>query len=527
MDLRLYIQGKAYLRGNMSRIVEGPVALIVLDGWGLRDERMHNGIALANTPTYDALVQKYPFTQLEASGEAVGLPAGQIGNSEVGHTTIGIGTVLYQDLVRIGKDIESGEFAHRDALQQAFAHVKENKSTLHIIGMLSPGGVHSHEDHFLAMIDAARQAGVEHVVVHPFLDGRDSPRTIGTESLKKLETLVHQVGHCVIGSVTGRYFAMDRDTNWERTNKAFEAIFNGKAEHVYDTSVSPSQIIQERYHQQMFDELMEPMVFQNAHGKTQEVHDNDAIVFTNFRKDRAKQLASRIVQQANDRNLCFVTMTNYGSEFPALVMYGPEEVHATLGGAISQSGMKQAHIAETEKFPHATYYINGGKQEPYAGEEDIVLPSRKDVKTHDEAPEMRAKEICDVALEKLHGVDFLFINFANPDMVGHTANELAIISAVETVDRQLARLVPAILEKKGAVLLIADHGNAETIVDPITGEPHTAHTTNPVPCLFVHDTYHPDLRRDVPGLKDVAPTVLQLLGVEIPESMTGASLIMG
>jgi len=510
----------------MARLVQGPVLLVVLDGWGLREEQVHNGIALAQTPHYDQAVQSYSFTQLQASGEAVGLPEGQIGNSEVGHTTIGIGTVLYQDLVRIRKDIESGEFAKRDALQQAFAHVREHDSVLHVIGMLSPGGVHSHEEHFTAVLDAAKSAGVKKVVVHPFLDGRDSPRTIGVESLRKLEALVGNLGNCVIGSVTGRYFAMDRDTNWERTNKAFDAIFEGKAEHIYETSVLPSQMIQRHYHAEVFDELMEPLVFQDADGRTQQVRDNDAIVFTNFRKDRAKQLSTRIVEQAKDRNLCFVTMTNYGSELPALVMYGPEEVKETLGGVISRAGLKQVHIAETEKFPHATYYINGGKQEPYAGEEDVLIPSRKDVRTHDQAPEMRANEICEAALSRLHGTDFLFINFANPDMVGHTANEPAIITAVETVDRQLGRLIPAVLAEHGAILLIADHGNAEVIVDPVTGEPHTAHTLNPVPCVLIHESMRPKLRNDAPGLQDVAPTILHLLGLPAPESMTGTSVIM-
>lgn len=509
----------------MPRMVQGPVVLVVLDGWGLREEQVHNGIALANTPNYDAAVKTYPFTQLQASGEAVGLPEGQIGNSEVGHTTIGIGTVLYQDLVRIRKEIESGEFAKRDALQQAFSHVKDNGSTLHVIGMLSPGGVHSHEDHFTAVLHAAKSEGVEKIVVHPFLDGRDSPRTLGVESLKRLESLVQELGGCVIGSVSGRYYAMDRDTNWDRTNKAFEAIFDGKSEHIYENSISPSQIIQQQYHQEIFDELMEPMVFQNDQGHAHQVRDNDSIVFTNFRKDRAKQLSTRIVEQAKDKNLCFVTMTNYGSEFPALVMYGPEEIKETLGGVISRAGMRQVHIAETEKFPHATYYINGGKQEPYAGEEDVLLPSRKDVKTHDQAPEMRAKDICDAALDRLHSTDFMFINFANPDMVGHTANEPAIITAVETVDEQLGRLIPAILKEHGAVVLIADHGNAEVMVDPVTGEPHTAHTLNPVPCILIHESLRPALRNDAPGLRDVAPTVLQLLGLEAPESMTGTSVI--
>jgi 2,3-bisphosphoglycerate-independent phosphoglycerate mutase len=508
----------------MSRKITGPVVLVVLDGWGLREETANNGVALAKTPFYDELAQSYPFTQLEASGEHVGLPQGQMGNSEVGHTTIGAGCVLYQDLVKIGKDAMAGAFTSNPAFTQAFTHVKERKSQLHVIGLLSAGGVHSHEDHLIEVMKAAKKAGVEKVVVHPFLDGRDTPKTAGVESLRKLEEVVASTEGCAIGSVIGRYYSMDRDTNWDRTDKAFNAIFNGEAEHVYDTAVSPSQVIKDWYHQEIFDEHMEPMVFKTATGPL-EVKTGDAIIFTNFRKDRTKQLSQKICSVKEDKDLCFVTMTDYGKEIQAHVAYTPEEVQATLGGVVAAAGMKQVHIAETEKFPHATYFLNGGRQEPYEGEQDVVLPSRKDVKTHDEAPEMKAKEICDAAIEHLDKTDFMFINFANPDMVGHTANQKAILIALETVDRELKRLTAAVLKLNGALLVIADHGNAETMVDPVTGEPHTSHTTNPVPCILVANTYHPELRHDEPGLKDVAPTILDLLGLRKAESMTGETLV--
>jgi 2,3-bisphosphoglycerate-independent phosphoglycerate mutase len=326
-----------------------------------------------------------------------------------------------------------------------------------------------------------------------------------------------------IGSVMGRYFAMDRDTNWDRTDKAFKAIFSGEADHIYDTSLKPSQIIQEWYRKEKFDEHMEPMVFQTPEGAL-EVKDSDAIIFTNFRSDRAKQLSLKIAEVAEDKDLCFVTMANYGKEIHAIVAYTPESIEWTIGRVVSEAGKTQVHIAETEKYPHATYFLNGGRQEPYAGEEDVLIPSRKDIKTHDEAPEMRAKEICDAALAHLSQTDFMFINFANPDMVGHTANEPAIITAVETVDRELSRLVEGVLQLGGALVIIADHGNAETMRDPQTGEPHTSHTINPVPCILVGDTSVKKLRTGG-GLRDIAPTVLELMGVQIPKEMTGKKLM--
>ncbi len=508
-----------------QRLIKGPVLLVVLDGWGLREEQVHNGVALAETPWYDHLIKTYPFTQLQASGEAVGLPEGQMGNSEVGHTTIGAGCVLYQDLVRISKDAESGALGSNQAFTQAFDHVKKNQSQLHILGLLSAGGVHSHETHLMATIKAAHAAGIEKIVVHAFLDGRDTPKTAGLESLRKLEQLDSELNTCVIGSVTGRYYAMDRDTNWDRTDKAFNAIFQGETEHVYDSSVKPSQIIQEKYQQQIFDEHLEPLVFKDGNGQAFEVKTGDALIFTNFRKDRTRQLSSKICAQKEDLDLCFVTMTDYGKEVEALVAYKPEEIQTTLGEVVAKAGLKQTHIAETEKFPHATYFLNGGVEQPYEGEEDVLIPSRKDIKTHDEAPEMRAQAICDAAIERLASTDFMFINFANPDMVGHTANEEAIIIALETVDRELKRLTEAVLKHDGALLVIADHGNAEMIVDPITGEPHTSHTTNPVPCILVANNFQSNLRHDEPGLRDVAPTILQLLGLIQPEAMTGTSVI--
>lgn len=504
--------------------VNGPVAVVVLDGWGLAEASEHNGISSAATPVMDRLEKEYPHTTLEASGEAVGLPAGQIGNSEVGHTTIGAGCVLFQDLVRISKDVEGGAFEKNEAFMKAFEHVKQNNSQLHVLGLLSAGGVHSHEIHFFAVLKAAQKYGVKTIIVHPFLDGRDTSKTAGATSLEKLEVLVDELGGCDIGSVSGRYYAMDRDTNWDRTEKAFKAIFEGQAESVYDTSISPSQIIREKYHSDQYDEHLEPMVFKAKNGEVMEVKDNDAIIFTNFRTDRTRQLSKLICDKSTEKNLLFVTMTEYGGDVSALVAYKPEHVQTPLAAVIAEAGLKQVHVAETEKYPHVTYFVNGGLAS-LPGEEDVLVPSRKDVKTHDQAPEMKAKEICEEAVKRLDKADFFFINFANPDMVGHTANPQAIKVAVETVDRELGKLVAAVLEKDGAVLVIADHGNAEQMVDPVTGEPHTAHTTNLVPCILVHNTYHPQLRKEA-GLKDVAPTALDLLGLKQPLSMTGSSLVL-
>lgn len=501
-----------------------PVALVVLDGWGIEQAHEHNGIHLAQTPNFDRLSNEYPYTELHASGEHVGLPDGQMGNSEVGHTTIGAGTVIYQDLVRISKDAQNGEFKNHPALQEAFNHAKSNNSQLHIMGLLSSGGVHSHEDHFFELMRAAKESGVGTIVLHPFLDGRDTSPKGGIDSLAKLEELCKKLGACSIATIAGRYYAMDRDKNWDRTDKAFQAIFEGKAEHYLDPDNSVIEAVQQSYDRGIFDEHIEPIVIRH-NGQPLTIKKNDAIIFTNFRTDRTKQLSQKIADLIEEYNLCFVTMTDYGKDINSIVAYEPVSIEATLASAIDAASLKQAHIAETEKYPHATYFLNGGKEDAHPNEEHVLIPSRKDVKTHDEAPEMMAKEICDAALERLETNDFLFINFANPDMVGHTANKEAIITAVETVDRELGRLTDAVLERDGCVVVIADHGNAERMIDPETGEPHTAHTTNLVPFILVSKDLKNITLKSEGGLKDVAPTFLALLGLSIPNSMTGRSLI--
>lgn len=514
-----------------------PVVLVVLDGWGIEEAHEHNGIAHADTRNFDRLALEFPYTELEASGEAVGLPEGQMGNSEVGHTTIGAGTVVYQDLVRISKDAKDGKFAENVAIKQAIDHVNEHKSQLHIIGLLSPGGVHSHEDHFIEVIYAAKKLGVKHIVLHPILDGRDAAPTAGLAAMKRLEA----VDDVTIATVMGRYYAMDRDNNWDRTDKAFNAIFDGKAHYYLNPNETPIQAIQRFYDEGTYDEHIEPIVLH--HGEVCQacnddypgsehfiadplkVQTNDAIIFTNFRTDRTRQLSQRIMDNVQTHNLCFVTMTHYGNGVDSIIAYEPQDIMSTMASAIAEAGLTQAHIAETEKFPHATYFLNGGKEEPHENEEHVLIPSRKDVKTHDEAPEMKAKEICDAALERLATNDFIFINFANADMVGHTAKREAILTAVHTVDRELGRLTDAVLKQNGTLLVIADHGNAERMIDPETGEPHTAHTTNLVPCILITNNAKAKKLIKGGGLKDVAPTILSLLDVPKPESMTGQTLI--
>lgn len=507
----------------MNKGNKHPVILIVLDGWGIRKEKEHNGIALSNTPNFNYYRTHYSYTTLQASGNAVGLPAGQMGNSEVGHTTIGAGKVYYQDLVRITDEINSNKIASNEAFLKVFSHVLSRNSHLHVIGLLSNGGVHSHEDHFIATIKLARQQNVQSIILHPFLDGRDSSTTSGVQSLKKLEAFIQDDPCISIGSIMGRYYAMDRDYNWDRTAKAFHAIFNGQADSVYQRSVLASQILLERYQKQMYDEHIEPIVFTDENGKALEVQSSDGIIFTNFRKDRARQLSIKIGEYVNDSDLCFVTMTDYGSEVTATCAYKPDSIENTLGSIVADAHLSQVHIAETEKYPHVTYYFNGGREKPFDGETDILIPSRKDVKTHDQAPQMRVREITDAAINSLQNNDFLFINYANADMVGHTANENAIIAAVESVDQQLGRLVEETLKANGTLLIIADHGNAELMKDPETLEPHTAHTCSPVPCILISEKYRKKLRGNG-GLQDVAPTVLKILGLSQPSSMMGTSL---
>ena len=495
------------------------IILIVLDGWGYRKESKDNAIAEASTAFFDSLWNNYPHALLEASGLAVGLPEGQMGNSEVGHTTIGAGRIVNTDLVRIGKAIENNEFAKNPAFAELFNHVKNNDSVLHVQGLLGIGGVHSHTDHLYAFLKAAKASGVKKIALHLFTDGRDTAPQSAYGYLSELEIFLKDLGIGFIASASGRFYAMDRDNNWDRLEKAEDALFECKGNICAERK--PSEIVKELYNKGIFDEHIEPIVFVDENGKSYPIKDNDGVFFFNFRADRARMLSKKVCDKAEGCNILFVTLTQYDKNFNCLVAFPPEAIETTLGNEISKAGLTQVRIAETEKFAHATYFLNGGREEPYAGEKRILISSRKDVKTHDMAPKMRAEEIADKAIEEIkNGTDFIFINFANADMVGHTANREAIIIAIEELDKQLKRIVDSAKDKNAIIFITADHGNAEINIDPKTGEKHTSHTISPVPLIITHK----NLKLHNGTLADIAPTILQSFGIEISKAMTGRAL---
>lgn len=499
-----------------------PVALIILDGWGYRPETKDNAILAAKTPVFNRLWQEYPHALLTASGEAVGLPEGQMGNSEVGHTTIGAGAPVLTELVRIDHAIASGEFAANPAFQTIFNHVKNNGSTLHIIGLISDGGVHSHQNHLIAFLQAAKTAGLTQVAIHAFADGRDTAPQSAARYLKELEQAIAYAGIGFIASVSGRLYAMDRDQNWERVGKVTDALFECKGNVCQLTQ--PSIYLSELYKQGKVDEKLEPIIFADKDGQTYKLNEGDGVFFFNFRADRARMLSAKIAEKAAKANICFVTMTEYDPDLPAIVAYPPQKPVATLAQVISQAGLTQAHIAETEKFPHVTYFFNGGREEPWPGETHELVESRKDVLTHDLAPEMRAAEVAAKAVEAIKNrKDFVLVNIANPDMVGHTANVPAIITALEATDAALGQIIEAIEKVEGVAIITADHGNAELNCDPETGEPCTSHTTNPVPVIITD----PAVKAHDGTLADLAPTVLAYLDLPKPEDMTGHTLLEG
>lgn len=492
------------------------VALIVLDGWGHREDSTDNAVHAAKTPFFDYLWEKYPHNLLEASGLAVGVPEGQIGNSEVGHTTIGAGTIINSDLVRINKSISDGEFGSNTAFQKMFEHVKNNDSIVHALGIIGKGGVHAHSEHLFAFLKASKESGVKDVAVHAFTDGRDAAPYDGIENIKELQKIIEEVGIGHVASVSGRYFAMDRDKNWDRLEKVEDIIFECKGN---ICQLDPEEEIERQHKEGKTDEHVEPFML-----KESPIKDGDGVFFFNYRADRARMLSERIVNRYDTEKIYFVTMTEYDNKLDANVAFPPKYIETTLAMEVSQAGLRQVHIAETEKFPHATYFLNGGREEPHDGEEHVMLQSNKHVKTHDEAPEMQAEGIADAAVDAIKNkkVEFTFINFANPDMVGHTANVPAIITALETVDRELKKVVEALDEVGGVAVIIADHGNAEVNVDPDTKEKHTAHTLSKVPVIVTKEGF--SLKNDK-GLSDVAPTVLELLELDKPKFMTGESLL--
>lgn len=497
-----------------------PVVLIILDGWGYREEKEHNAIFQAKTPFFDYLWNNFPHNLISASGESVGLPMGQMGNSEVGHITIGAGKIIDTDLVRINKASENGEFISNHAFVKLFDHVKNNNSTLHIQGLIGPGGIHSHSDHLKAFLKAAKDYGVEKIAIDAFTDGRDTPPQSASLYLKEIEDIIDDLGIGFIATASGRFYAMDRDNNWDRLKKAEEAIFECKGNICKNRK--PSEVVKELYQKGVLDEHLEPIIFLDDKNDAYPIKNNDGVLFFNFRSDRARMMSRKILEKSSEMNLCFITMTEYDKEFDCLVAFPSIEIEATLASEISKAGFTQVHIAETEKFAHATYFLNGGKQDAHKNEKHILLESHKDIDTHDQKPEMRAEAIADKAIEEIkNGTDFIFINFANSDMVGHTANVPAIIRAVEEVDKQLERVVKAIEESSGIAFVTADHGNAELNIDLETGEKHTAHTINLVPAIITKK----GLTLRSGGLSDITPTIFKIMSINQPKSMTGSSLI--
>lgn len=484
--------------------------LIVLDGWGHREDKKDNAIALAHKPNFDRLWKEFPHNLLDASGLAVGLPEGQMGNSEIGHTTIGAGKIIDTDLVRIQKSIDAKDFDNNPSFKDLFDFVKKNNSVLHVMGLLSNGGVHSHENHLFEFLRAAKRANVPKVAIHIFTDGRDTPPTDSIPSIERLNKVLDEVDNAYIASISGRYFAMDRDNNWDRVKKTEEAIFECKG-NVCDGDII--EYIKNIHSTGKSDEHIEPFVcFKD--GKKYPLKEKDAVLFFNFRSDRARMLTKILI----DKKVKVTTMTKYADDFDVNIAYPEIKIETTLAKEISKAGLTQAHIAETEKFPHATYFLNGGVEKPHEGEIHIMLDSRKDVPTHDLAPKMRAHDIASKAIEEIEkGTDFIFINFANPDMVGHTANVKAIVEAIEEVDRELGRIMEA-LKGKGIAFITADHGNAELNME--NGKPHTAHTTNKVPAIITDKNFV----LESGGLSDIAPTLLSIMNIHQPKNMTGRNI---
>lgn len=502
-----------------------PAALIVLDGWGWRDDPTHNAIAQADTPFFDHLLATYPHAVFDASGTAVGLPEGQMGNSEIGHMSIGAGIPIDTDLVRINKTIDADCFASTTAWEHVFSHVATTGGTLHMLGLLSDGGIHSHERHIHAFLSAARDSGVKHILVHAFLDGRDAPPQSGAGYLRSLEDLCATLGVGRIASICGRYYAMDRDHNWDRVDRALKAICDGVADSAHGSGRA-SDLVTSRYEDGVVDEHFEPVVMLDEAQAPHAIVPGDAVVVLNFRADRARMLAKRLVERfsAVENNVPIVTLTEYDVTLPVEVAFPPLRPSITLASVLANAGLTQAHIAETEKYAHATYFLNGGREAPHTGEEHVLIESRKDVRTHDEAPEMRAEQIASAAVARMRdGVDFIFVNFANADMVGHTANVPAIQRAVETIDRELKHIVDAVHERGGFVFITADHGNAEQNFDDTSNVRHTAHTLNHVPAILTDARY--SLHDG--SLPDVAPTVLSLMGLPVPSEMTGTVRAVG
>ncbi|MSS08822.1 2,3-bisphosphoglycerate-independent phosphoglycerate mutase [Clostridium sp. WB02_MRS01] len=507
-----------------------PIVLMILDGYGLNDNCDHNAVCEGKTPIMDQLMSQCPFVKGNASGLAVGLPDGQMGNSEVGHLNMGAGRIVYQELTRITKSIEDGDFFEVAEFLQAVENCKKSGSALHMWGLVSDGGVHSHNTHIYGLLELAKRNGLDKVYVHCFLDGRDTPPASGKSFVEALEAKMKEIGTGKVASVMGRYYAMDRDNRWDRVERAYNAMTKGEGNHVESATAG----IQASYDKGVHDEFVEPFVVTEDGKPLATVKDGDSVIFFNFRPDRAREITRAFCDdefkgfpREKRLNLTYVCFTDYDETIKnKLVAFKKEAILNTFGEFLAQNNMTQARIAETEKYAHVTFFFNGGVEEPNKGEDRILVPSPK-VATYDLQPEMSAPIVCDKLVEaiKSEKYDVIIINFANPDMVGHTGIEGAAIKAIETVDACVGRTVEAIKETDGIMFICADHGNAEQLLDYETGEPFTAHTTNPVPFILVNADPAYKLREGG-CLADIAPTLIELMGLKQPKEMTGKSLLV-
>ena len=507
-----------------------PVVLMILDGYGLNERHDGNAVYEAQTPVMDRLMKEYPFVKGNASGLSVGLPDGQMGNSEVGHLNMGAGRIVYQELTRITKSIEDGDFFENPEFLAAVENCKNHDSALHLYGLVSDGGVHSHNTHIYGLLELAKRNGLTKVFVHCFLDGRDTPPSSGKEFVAELEEKMKELGVGRVASVMGRYYAMDRDNRWDRVKLAYDALTKGEG----NRGESATGLIQESYDNGKTDEFVLPAVVTENGAPVGLIREHDSVIFFNFRPDRAREITRAFCddsfsgfEREKRMELTYVCFTDYDETIPnKLVAFKKETISNTFGEFLAAHGKKQARIAETEKYAHVTFFFNGGVEEPNPGEDRILVKSPK-VPTYDMQPEMSAPQVCEKLVEAIHSgkYDVIIVNFANPDMVGHTGVEAAAVKAIEAVDACVGKTVEAILEENGVLFICADHGNAEQLIDYATGEPFTAHTTNPVPFILVNAGEGYGLREGG-CLADIAPTLIELMGMEQPKEMTGRSLLV-
>ena len=503
--------------------------LMILDGYGISENKVGNAVEIAKTPNIKSLQKKYKTTKIYTSGLEVGLPEGQMGNSEVGHTNIGAGRIVYQELTRITKSIQDGDFFSNEKLINAIEECKKNNTNLHILGLVSNGGVHSHDRHLYALLELAKRRDFENVYIHCILDGRDTPPASAEMYISNLQEKINEKKVGRIVSISGRFYAMDRDNRWERVQKYYNAIVKGEG----NKSGNAIKAIEDSYCKDVFDEFIEPTLITTADEKIVTINKKDSVIFFNFRPDRAREITRALVdndftgfENKKDLELNFVCFTKYDETIPNVeIAFEKQELKNTFGQYISEKGKTQLRIAETEKYAHVTFFFNGGEEKQYEGEDRILVPSPK-VETYDLKPEMSAYEVTEKVLEAIQSekYDCIILNYANPDMVGHTGNLEAAVKAIETIDECVGKVVELVNQKNGNMLITADHGNAEIMIDTVNGEPYTAHTTNPVPLILVTDDKNLELREGG-KLADLAPTILDLMDLEKPEEMTGESLL--